>query len=84
MNSAMTRANFKIKAPTWHAAFLVMLPRIRQHAQITFRKVRPELRDDLVQEVIVNAYVAYARLVELNKEDQAFPSDLAQLPQRLT
>jgi hypothetical protein len=46
-----------------HAAFLVMLPAIRRTAQITFRKIRPELR--------------YARLVERGQAEVAAPSPLA-------
>jgi hypothetical protein len=62
---------------TSHAAFLVMLPAIRRTAQITFRKVRPELRDELIEEVVANCFVAYARLVERGQADRALPSPLA-------
>ena len=54
-----------------------MLPAVVRTAQISFRKVRPELRQELIQEVIANSLVAYARLVELRREDAAFPSALA-------
>jgi hypothetical protein len=64
-------------APAWHAEFLAMLPAIRRQAEITFRKIRPELRQDLIQEVIANCFTAYARLVKLGKTEQAFPSALA-------
>jgi hypothetical protein len=63
--------------PAWHAGFLAMLPAVRRQAQITFRKIRPELRNELIQEVIVNCFAAYARLVELGRTDRAFPSALA-------
>src|ERR1700694_915532 len=63
--------------PDSHAAFLAMLPAIRRTAQISFRKVRPELRDDLIVEVVANAFVAYARLVERGQADRALPSPLA-------
>src|ERR1700688_83123 len=63
--------------PAWHADFLAMLPAIRRYAQITFRKVRPELRQELIAEVIANSLAAYARLVERDKEAVAFPSALA-------
>jgi hypothetical protein len=63
--------------PTWHADFLAMLPAIRRAAQISFRKIRPELRDDLIEEVVANCYVAYARLVERGQADRALPSPLA-------
>ena len=77
MSSMSTMSKSKCNAPADHAAFLGMLPYIHRYAQFTFRKVQSELRDDLVQEVIVNCFVAYARLVELNKESRAFPSALA-------
>ena len=60
-----------------HGAFLSMLPAIRRTAQITFRKIRPELRDELIEEVVVNCFVAYARLVERGQADRAAPSPLA-------
>jgi hypothetical protein len=65
------------KEPEWHARFMGMLPAVVRTAQISFRKVRPELRQELIQEVIANSLVAYARLVELRREDAAFPSALA-------
>src|ERR1700694_1207967 len=63
--------------PDSHAAFLAMLPAIRRTAQISFRKVRPELRDDLIEEVVANAFVAYVRLAERGQADRALPSPLA-------
>jgi hypothetical protein len=63
--------------PDSHAAFVAMLPAIRRAAQISFRKVRPELRNDLIEEVIANSFVAYARLVERGQADRALPSPLA-------
>lgn len=63
--------------PANHAAFLAMLPTIRRTAQITFRKVRPELRDELIEEVTANAFVAYTRLVARGQADRALPSPLA-------
>jgi hypothetical protein len=63
--------------PAWHAKFLAMLPAIRRSAQISFRKCRPELRSELIEETIANCLVAFSRLVELGKEDLAFASALA-------
>jgi hypothetical protein len=63
--------------PANHAVFVAMLPAIRRTAQITFRKIRPELRDELIEEVIANAFVAYSRLVERGQADRALPSPLA-------
>ena len=40
------------KTSARHAEFLAMLPAIRSSAQIAFRKLPPELRHDLIQEVV--------------------------------
>jgi hypothetical protein len=61
----------------WHDAFLEMVPAIRRAARIAFRDLPQAMRDEAVDEVVVNALVAYARLVELNKTDVAYPSALA-------
>jgi hypothetical protein len=60
-----------------HAAFLQMLPTIRRSAQIAFRKVSPELRHELLAEVVARCFVAYVRLVESGQADRALPSPLA-------
>jgi hypothetical protein len=57
--------------------FLEMLPRIRSQARRAFRQLRPEHKDELVQEVVVNAYSAYVRLVRRGKTDVAFATPLA-------
>ena len=61
----------------WHAGFVTMLPTIVAHARIAFRFRTPEAREDAVAECVANALVAYARLVELGKENLAFPTPLA-------
>ena len=66
------------RIPAWHPRFLAMVPAIRRTAEICFRKLRPDLRQEMVEEVIVNALAAYARLVERGKEELAFPSALGQ------
>jgi hypothetical protein len=77
MIAAIKLQESKSSSPAWHAQFLAMVPAIRRQAQIAFRKARPELRYDLIQEVIANCCAAYARLVEQGKTDQAFPTVLA-------
>ena len=75
---AMTEPRYaNTQTTTDHAPFLAMLPAIRRAAQITFRKVRPELRDELIEEVVANCFVAYARLVERGQAGRAAPSPLA-------
>ncbi len=44
--------------PVWHRAFLAMVPKIRRDAQHAFRKVRPELRQGFIAEVIANALLS--------------------------
>jgi hypothetical protein len=65
------------KTSARHAEFLAMLPAIRRSAQIAFRKVCPELRQDLIEEVVANSYVAFARLAERGQADRALASPLA-------
>jgi hypothetical protein len=54
-----------------------MLPAIRKQAQIAFRSVLAEAREELIQEVIANCFVAYQRLVKRKRAARAFPSALA-------
>jgi len=63
--------------PAWHAGFLAILPGIRRNARIAFRHLRPEAREDAIQETVANACLAYARLAERNKLDAAHPAVLA-------
>jgi hypothetical protein len=57
--------------------FLDMLPRIRSQARLAFRQLRPEHKEELVQEVVVNAYCAFVRLVHRGKAHVAFATPLA-------
>jgi hypothetical protein len=63
--------------PDWHHAFLVMLPTINRYAELAFRTLHGDNRDDAIQEVVANACVAFARLVEQGRADKAFPTVLA-------
>lgn len=65
------------KQPTWHSAFLRILPSIRRHAEVRFRHVNATDREDAVQEVIARVLVEYLRLVEQGKEAVAFAGPLA-------
>jgi len=68
---------FPADPPAWHHGFLAMLPYILNHARIAFRHLRPEARQEAVQEVVCNAMVAYAALVKRGKVALAYPSVLA-------
>ena len=57
--------------------FLEMLPTIRRRAQFAFRSVPSEQREELVQESIANAYIAFVRLVDRGKANAAFATPLA-------
>lgn len=58
--------------------FVDMLPQIRQQAQVACRGLGAEARQDFVQGVMAAAFVAFIRLVQLGKEDVAYPTPLAQ------
>jgi hypothetical protein len=53
-----------------------MLPAIRKQARYAFRKLKPEAREEAVEEVVASACCAFARLAELGKTDIAYPSVL--------
>jgi hypothetical protein len=57
--------------------FLELLPVIQKHASAAFHSLPPESREDAIQEITANAFVAYARLVEQGKEELAFATPLA-------
>ena len=73
----MIRAAQRFPVQHWHKAFLLMLPSIRQHAAVSFRHLRPEAREEAIQEVVCNALRAYVRLVQLKKVAVAYPTVLA-------
>ena len=77
MIARVKRPKSHCKTSAQHAEFLAMLPAIRHSAQIAFRKLPPELRHDLIEEVVANSYVAFARLVERGQADRASASPLA-------
>lgn len=65
------------RIPAWHAGFLQLLPSILRHARIACRRLNAEAREELVQEAVANAMVAYVRLVELDKSHVAAATPLA-------
>ena len=64
--------------PAWQNRFLEMLPQIRQQARVAFRAEKPEAKEELIAEVVANAYVAFVRLARRGKIDLAYPTPLAQ------
>jgi hypothetical protein len=65
------------RQPSWHAVFLRLVPRIRQHAQIRFRHANPADREEAVQEVVARSLIQFLRLLELGKEHLIFAGPLA-------
>jgi hypothetical protein len=57
--------------------FLEMLPLIRHRAHLAFRRLRPELKAELVAETIATAFCHFSRLVRAGKTDSAYATPLA-------
>lgn len=49
-------------SPAWQAGFLAVLPEIQSYAHLKFRYLKPERRQDAIQEAIAAACVSYQRL----------------------
>jgi hypothetical protein len=54
-----------------------MLPKILSYARPAFRHLRAEAREDLVQEVVANACVAFKALWDRSRQSLAYPTVLA-------
>ena len=67
----------QIVRPQHQEQFLEMLPQIRSQACRAFRRLQRELREDLIQEVIANAYCAYVSLVRRGRANVAYATPLA-------
>ncbi len=63
--------------PAWHAGFLAMAPTIINYARNAFGQANPEAREDLIEEVVANALVAYVRLFQQGRIALAYPTVLA-------
>jgi hypothetical protein len=56
--------------------FLAMLPAICRQANMALRQLRGEFRDEMIQEVIANTFLAWVRLVKQGREQVARPTPL--------
>ena len=63
--------------PHWHAPFLAMLPAIKRQARHRLAGCSAAEQEEAMQAVIAYAAVTYARLVQLQKTELAYPSPLA-------
>jgi hypothetical protein len=61
----------------WHEAFLKLVPTIRKHAIIRFRRLSPVDREEAVQEVVASSLLSFLRLIENKKEHLIFAGRLA-------
>jgi hypothetical protein len=66
-----------IQVTGWQAGFMHLLPAIEAHAQIRFRKLPAERRDDAIQEAVASACVSYQSLAARGQLEIAHPSTLA-------
>jgi hypothetical protein len=62
--------------------FLSMLPQIRKQANFAFRRMPLEAREELVQEVVAQAYALFVRLCQRRKPNLVYPTPLAQFAVR--
>jgi hypothetical protein len=58
--------------------FLAMLPEIRKQANFAFRRVPVEAREELIQEVVSQAYALFVRLAQRGKLRVVYATPLAQ------
>ena len=61
----------------WQSNFLSVLPAVKTHAQVCFRRLRPEARDEAVAETVARAFVDYGHLAKQRRLAQGYPSTLA-------
>ena len=77
MIAPLKRPRSQASVSAWHAGFLAMLPTIYSYARGAFTHLNPEARQDMIQEVIANALVAYVRLYQQGRVALAYPTVLA-------
>lgn len=73
---AIAKKSVRVRPADWKTRFEAMLPAIRQMAQFAFRTLPAWEREEAVSDVIVNAFCAFRRLVDLDKIDLAYPTPL--------
>jgi hypothetical protein len=61
----------------WQAGFMKLLPAVQTHARIKFRKLRPEQREEAVQETIAAACMHYQLAAAQGKLHAVHPCTLA-------
>jgi hypothetical protein len=66
------------------AVYAKMLPSIKRHARIAFRYLKPEAKQEAVQNVLANTWAALVGLARRGKLEKAFPSVLATFAEKQT
>ncbi len=61
----------------WQSKFVEILPRLRRQLSCAYRGLAPEMRQEAVQEGIVNCLRAFVRLHQQRRLESAYPSSLA-------
>jgi hypothetical protein len=77
MICAVTKKSSAGDTEPWHAGFLEMMPAIQRQASIAFKGRSPEAREDLIEEVVAYAMIAYKALYDEGKVGLAYASVLA-------
>lgn len=62
--------------PAWHASFMAILPRVREHLRFAFRRMPPDERAEAMAETIANVAVAFAALHARGRASAAFTTPL--------
>jgi len=66
------------------AVYAKMLPSIKRHARIAFRYLKPEAKQEAVQNVLCNTWAALVGLARRGKLDQAYATILAGFGEKQT
>ncbi|MEI8372727.1 MAG: hypothetical protein WCJ35_07825 [Planctomycetota bacterium] len=66
------------------AVYKKMMPSIKKHARGAFRYLRPEEKEECVQNVLANTWAALVGLARRGRLDRAFPSVLAKFAEKQT
>ena len=70
------------KVSTDKDRFLELLPTIQEQAHHAFRCEPPERQEEMIAEVVANAFVAFVRLVDRGLGDVVYPTPLARFAVR--
>lgn len=77
MSATTIASTAAVSTTGWQAGFLDVLPAVKTHAMIRFRRLTPERREDAVQETIAAACVAYQLLAAQGRLHVLSPGSLA-------